>query len=127
MTVDTANGHEHPVRYLHIRRPMIGYAMRGMYVPIASSRGGVTVAYQQISETTYDVAFARCDVKDHYNKELGRVLAEHRLDEGDSISVVVEPNETPRKVFTELAYHLSEHRRNLKPEVVWDGKPNGSA
>jgi hypothetical protein len=94
-----------------------------MYVPIASSRGGVTVAYQQISDTTYDVAFARCDAKDHYNKAIGRTIALHRLDEGESISVVVEPTEEPRKVFTELAYHLGEHRHNLKPEVVWDGNP----
>lgn len=124
MTVDTANGHTKPVQFLHVRRPMIGYAMRGMYVPIASSRGGVTIAYQQVSDTTYDVAFARCDLKDHYNKVTGRIIAEHRLDEGDSVAVVLQEGEEPRKVFTELAYHLSEHRRNLKPEIAWDGKPN---
>lgn len=120
MTVEKANGHEDGVKFLHIRRPMIGYAMRGMYVPIAASTGGVTVAYQKVG-AGYDVAFARCDIRDHYCKSLGRQISAQRLTDGDSIAVEVGEDESARKVFTDLAYHLSEHRWNLKPAVVWDG------
>lgn len=120
--VQTANGKEEQVRYLHVRRPMIGYAMRGMYVPIAAATGGVTVAYQKVGGA-YDVAFARCDVRDHYCKALGRSISLQRLNDGDSITVEVSEGESARKVFTDLAYHLGEHRWNLKPAVVWDGNP----
>lgn len=115
------NEQEEPIRFIHVRRPVVGYAMRGMYVPTSSSKGGITIAYQKV-DAYYNVAFARCAPTDHFVKVEGKRIAQKRLLNDESLAVTLLEGEKVTKVFTDLAYQLREHRQNLKPEIVWDGK-----
>ena len=61
------------IQYIH-RRP---FAATGPYSP--ASRGGFTVAYQEVKPGLIEYSIATCSTRDNFNKKLGRDIATGRL------------------------------------------------
>lgn len=61
------------IQYIH-RRP---FTATGPYAP--ASRGGFTVAYQEIKPGLIEYSIATCSTCDNFNKKLGRAIATGRL------------------------------------------------
>jgi hypothetical protein len=53
-----------------------------------SSRGGLTVAYQEVKPGLIEYSIARCSTRDNFNKKMGRDIATGRLAVGKSASEV---------------------------------------
>ena len=67
-------------KFLHIRKYNDNLQIQG--------RGGVTVAYDDLTNGCWMIAIARCHEKDNFNKRLGRVKAEGRLMSRDQFSCI---------------------------------------
>ena len=72
------------VHYMHLRRPLILLGKRGL-VSTCCAKGGITVAFRQLSETHYKVGFTRCRPNEHFNKGMGRISADLVLAKGEEV------------------------------------------
>lgn len=57
-------------KFIHIRRFQDGQIQ---------GKGGVTIAYEDLTNGCYMIAVAKCHEKDNFNKKLGRVKSKGRL------------------------------------------------
>ena len=59
------------IQFIH-RRPFAGFCT-------PASRGGFTVAYQEVKPGLIEYSRATCSTRDNFNKKLGRAIATGRL------------------------------------------------
>ena len=107
------------IKFLHLRRPALSLRMDGMVIERAGAFGGVTVAYRDIGDGVYAVAFARCRNDERYNKRTGRGEAISKL-RSDKMREYIRgaANESPLERIAALVYASSALRKNLRPAIL---------
>lgn len=101
-----------PIKYIH-QRWSDGDHNPGDLSPF----GGLTIAYQQVGDGKYHIAYARCNRRDHYCKRIGRNISSGRLLSGDCYEVEVSATDdrytkivqfVNKKIYQESLPHLHE-------------------
>ena len=92
------------VKFLHVRRKG-----RHCFEPEVLPHGGITFAYEYYPhENKLAFAYAKCSKKDLFNRQIGRDLAQDRLETDDMWSVICQlpPNVNVRQLLANLAESL---------------------
>lgn len=112
------------IKFLHIRRPAISLRTDGMTIERAGPFGGITVAYRDVGNGAYEVAFARCRNNERYNKRTGRGEATGKLlssaiyTPGRKQVIECAADESPLEQIAALVYASSAMRKNLRPAIL---------
>lgn len=107
------------VRFVHLRRPIIELQRLGVGMGKVASKGGITIAYQKLSDTQYKCAVARCRPNERYIKSKGREESLKILKMNDDVWNLDLSEDTD--FYTELVETLTnvaQFRKNLSPVVV---------
>jgi hypothetical protein len=80
------------------------------------THGGITIAFRYLKEhKQWEVAIAKCNLVDNFNKKLGRKIASNRLDWGDCHRLDLNADDTElKKVVAYVRSYISE-----KEGMIW--------